>query len=72
MMKCYDCMNEGVDKESTGTCTFCGKGICSTHTKKLELPVSVGTYPNFKRLPEPLPIFVCNECADNIITDSFD
>jgi hypothetical protein len=42
------------------------------HAKELELPVTVGTPPDLKRLPNSLPHLVCNYCLNQTIEDGFD
>ncbi|MDG6243008.1 MAG: DUF2180 family protein [Methanolobus sp.] len=72
MMKCYDCMEEENDTEATCVCITCGKGLCTEHTKELELPVSVGQPPHVERLPNGLPRIMCHYCFDQTIEDGFD
>ncbi|WP_406660078.1 DUF2180 family protein [Methanolobus sp. ZRKC3] len=72
MMKCYDCMEEGNDREAECVCISCGKGLCIDHTKELEMPISVGTPPNVKRLTKGLPRLICSYCISKTIEDGFD
>ncbi len=65
-------MEEGSDNEAACICISCGKGLCADHTKELEMPVSVGTPPNVKRLPKGLPRLICKYCIEKTIEDGFD
>ncbi len=71
-MKCYDCMEEGKDTYATSMCILCGKGLCTEHSKVLELPVSVGMPPKVERLPKGLPRHMCIYCLKNTIEEGFD
>jgi hypothetical protein len=65
-------MEEEKDTGAVCVCISCGKGLCMSHAKELELPVTVGTPPDLKRLPNSLPHLVCNYCLNQTIEDGFD
>jgi hypothetical protein len=65
-------MEEGKDSDATCICISCGKGLCTDHTKELEMQVSVGMPPNVKRLPKGLPRLICNYCINKTIEEGFD
>jgi len=65
-------MEEERDTVAVCVCISCGKGLCMDHAKELELPVTVGTPPGLKRLPNSLPHLVCNYCLNQTIEDGFD
>jgi hypothetical protein len=65
-------MEEEKDTVAVCVCISCGKGLCMDHAKELELPVTVGTPPDLKRLPNSLPHLVCNYCLNQTIEDGFD
>lgn len=65
-------MEEEKDTVAVCVCISCGKGLCMDHAKELELPVTVGTPPDLKRLPNSMPHLVCNYCLNQTIEDGFD
>ncbi len=38
-MKCYDCAKMGKDTDSAGICIICGRGVCSEHLIREEIPI---------------------------------
>lgn len=73
MLKCYDCMEEGKDSEAVSICIVCGKGLCMDHSRRMDLPIRGGNYPEpAKVLEKELPRILCNYCIEQTLVDAFD
>ncbi|MCS3923459.1 DUF2180 family protein [Methanosalsum natronophilum] len=38
-MKCYDCAKNGKEADTSGICIVCGRGVCSSHLIREEIPI---------------------------------
>jgi hypothetical protein len=62
-MECYQCLQNGINRDAVGLCHHCSAALCSEHTCEVEDPITIkhATAPSTV-LPRKARILLCATC----------